>query len=541
MDDAVFGELSGELADGVRVDAGSRALYATDASIYEIEPLAVATPRNVGEVRACVRFAARKRIPIIARGAGTGLAGESLGRALILDLTTHFNKIEYDAAKRCVTVGPGVVLDELNAALKAHGVYFPVDPSSSSRCTLGGMIANNTSGARSLRFGDTRTNLISVQVILADGTETQTEAVTFGSREHSRKQNESGLAGAIYSSLPALLNERATLIAQRTPTTERNSCGYALNAALLDGVFDFAKLVCGSQGTLGIVTEAVFRVWPLPRSVGMCVVYFESLADAAASIETIREQKPLCCELMDDSLMKLGRKAKPELAHLLPANARAMLVIEMDGESDADVLARLAVLKAAFTAVKHIALALVPNQVEQTTIWSIRNAATPLLFQRTDLLQPTAFVEDAAVLPEKLGAYLARAETIFSKHGIEWSAYAHAGAGEVHIRPMMHLRDPKHAALLEPIASEMHQAVWDCGGVISGEHGDGLARTQFLERQFGSELFGLFKRVKIICDPQGILNPDKKISNDPHLMTKNLRTTGDARYASRVKSDLLED
>lgn len=537
----MFDELSRELAECVRVDAASRAAYATDASIYEIEPLAVAAPQNVGEVQTCVRFAAKHRIPIIARGAGTGLVGESLGRALILDLSTHFKKIEYDAANTCVRVGPGVVLDDLNHALKPHGVYFPVDPSSSSRCTVGGMIANNTSGARSLRFGDTRTNLDSVQVIFADGTETWTETFTPGGARHSEKGNETGLVGEIHRALPDLLIENADLIARHTPKTERCSCGYALNAALRDGVFDFGKLVCGSQGTLGIVTEAVFCVWPLPRVVGMCVVYFESLADAAASIETIRAQKPLCCELMDESLMKLGRQAKPELSHLLPANSRAMLVLEVDGNTDAEVGAKLNTLKAALSGIKHVALTLVPNAFEQTTIWSIRNAATPLLFQRTDLLQPTAFVEDAAVRPEKLGAYLARAEAIFSRHGIEWSAYAHAGAGEVHIRPMMHLRDPRHAALLEPIATEMHQAVWDCGGVISGEHGDGLARTQFLERQFGTEMFGLFKRVKALCDPMRILNPDKKISSDPHLMTKNLRKTSDARHASRLKSDLLDD
>jgi len=527
-----FDELLRELPGRVRTDAATRALYATDASIYEIEPLAVAVPENVGEVQTCVRFAARNGIPIIARGAGTGLAGESLGRALILDLSTHFKKIEYHAAAQQVRVGPGVVLDDLNRALKPQGVYLPVDPSSSSRCTLGGMIANNTSGARSLRFGDTRTNLAAAQVVLADGATLWTDTLNTANGE---------IAIGIRSALPELLQSNATLISERTPKTERNSCGYALNAAWRDGTFDFAKLLCGSQGTLGIVTEAVFRVWPLPRAIGMCVVYFESLADAATAIGTVRAQKPLCCELMDDSLMKLGRKARPELAHLLPASARAMLVLELDGETDAEVAEKLAAFKSALRAVKHVSIALVPDANEQTTIWSIRNAATPLLFQRSDLLQPTAFVEDAAVPPENLGRYLARAETIFAEHGIEWSAYAHAGAGEVHIRPMMHLKDPRHAALLEPIATAMHQAVWDCGGVISGEHGDGLARTQFLERQFGPELFALFKRVKTLCDPKGILNPDKKISADPHLMTKNLRTSGDARYASRVVSDVLED
>lgn len=526
-----FDALLRELPGRVHTDAATRALYATDASIYEIDPLAVAVPETVAEVQTCVRFAARSNIPVIARGAGTGLAGESLGRALILDLSAHFKKIEVDAAAQQVRVGPGVVLDDLNRALKPHGVYLPVDPSSSSRCTLGGMIANNTSGARSLRFGDTRTNLLAAQVILADATAVWTDALESSSGD---------VAANIRNALPELLQSNVALISERTPKTERNSCGYALNAAWRDNRFDFAKLLCGSQGTLGLVTEAVFRVWPLPRAIGMCVIYFESLADAAASIATVRTQKPLCCELMDDSLMKLGRKAKPELAHLLPATARAMLVLELDGETDSEVATKLAALKMSFANVKHIALALVPDTAEQTTIWSIRNAATPLLFQRSDLLQPTAFVEDAAVPPEKLGAYLARATEIFAKHGIEWSAYAHAGAGEVHIRPMMHLKDPRHAALLEPIATAMHQAVWDCGGVISGEHGDGLARTQFLERQFGPELFALFKRVKTLCDPQGILNPDKKISADPHLMTKNLRTSSDARHASRVVSDLLD-
>ena len=539
-DPALFFEpLRARLKGELRADPYSRSLYATDASIYEIEPLAVASPRDEADVVACVKFCAEHNVSVIVRGAGTGLAGEALGRALILDCSVHFKTIAYDKANQSVTVGPGVVLDELNRALKPHGVYFPVDPSSASRCTLGGMIANNASGARSLRFGDTRKNILAVRVVLSDGSVTEARAFEVGGAELENRISEQGRAGEIYRAVPELLSRHVALITERMPPRERNSCGYALDHAFSNGIFDFAKLLCGSQGTLGIITQATLRVWPLPTAIGMCVMHFESLADATAVIPAIREHRPMCCELMDETLMKLGRGARPELAHLLPPNARAMLILEFDGENDADVARKMEALRERIQAARLLALTLVSDREEQKKIWALRNAATPLLFQRNDRLQPTPFVEDGAVRPEKLGDYLARAEAIFAKHGIEWSAYAHAGAGEVHIRPMLDLRKPEHAALLEPIAEAMHEAVWACGGVISGEHGDGLARTQWLERQYGSELYGLFKTLKTICDPAGILNPDKKITNDPHLMTRNLRLGSTYDFGARKEATAL--
>jgi len=520
----------------ILADPFTRSLYSTDASIYEIEPILVCYPKDELDVRGCLWFAQKNKVAVIARGGGSGLTGESLGRAIIMDLTVHMKKIvELDKEHNTVTVETGLVLDSLNRALKPYGYRFGPDPSSSSRCTIGGMIANNASGARSLRFGDTRQNVVAARLCLMDGTVTLANPVRLDSKEYDDKKKEEGFSGKIHRELPGILQSNAALIASKKPKSERNSCGYLLDSAVNDGVYDLPKLLCGSQGTLGVVTQAVLKVEPLSGAFGIALVYFGSLVDAGKAAPIIRQTNPIACELFDAMLIGLGCQAKPELAHLLPESAKALLAVEYEAADETAVSALLDGLKAKLRGVAHQALTIVPDITDQESIWAIRAAATPLLFRRADSLQPVPFVEDAAVPLDKLATYLEKAGTIFAKYELEWTAYAHAGSGEVHLRPFMDLRKKEHLDMLEKVAGEIHALAWECGGTISGEHGDGLVRSQWIEKQAGKDLYAVYKEVKDLFDPSSLLNPNKKITKDAHLMLKHLRFGGAYHFSTDAK------
>jgi FAD/FMN-containing dehydrogenase/Fe-S oxidoreductase len=505
-------------------DAYTLSLYSTDASIYEITPLLVVYPADEADVCACLRFSHERGVPLIVRGAGSGLAGETLGRAIILDMSARMNRVgELDTDLLQVTVQAGVVLDSLNRSLAPHGLRFGPDPASSARCTIGGMIGNNSSGARSLRYGDTRSNVVSLRLCFSDGTTTIAEPVQLGSPAYEQKTQEPGRAGEVWRDLPGLLRQNAELIAARRPKVERNRSGYLLYDVLAADILDLTRLICGSEGTLAVVTEAVLKVERVAGHTGMAVVYFDTLLDAARAVPPIRGTQPMACELLDAELMTLGRQARPDLAHLLPADAGALLILEYHAPEAAVVAAQLDALRARFAAIPHRDIKLVTEPREQVALWATRTAATPYLYRRTDDLQPAPFVEDAAVPPERLADYLEKVTEILAKYNVPWSSYAHAGSGEVHLKPMLDLRHKEDVEMLETLAAEIHAAVWECDGTISGEHGEGLARAQWIRTQAGSDLYAVFKQVKALFDPKGLLNPDKKITSNPHLMTQNLR------------------
>jgi FAD/FMN-containing dehydrogenase/Fe-S oxidoreductase len=509
----------------VRDDPYARTLYATDASIFEIEPLVVVHPRDEADVVACVKFAAARRVPVIARGAGSGLAGETLGRAIILDLSVHMNRVlELDESNRCVWVEPGVVLDNLNRALKPKGLRFGPDPASSNRCTLGGMIANNSCGAHSLQFGATRENLLAARVVLADGGVTEFRPMELGGAEHQRARAEPGFAGRIHGELPELLGAFDGPLKPRNVRSERNRAGYLLDGVAESGLFQPQRLLCASEGTLAIVTRAQLKLVPLPGEAVVVMIGFQDVVEAARAVPAIRETHPVGCELLDALTMRLGREAAPEKGRVLPSEAGAVLAVEYEAEGPSELRAKVEQLRARLRqGVTHRSFGTLDEPADQAALWDLRKAAVPLLFRRDDGLQPVCFIEDAAVPVDRLADYLARTGQVFEKYGLEWSAYAHAGHGEPHVRPMMDLRRKEHIELLEKIAQECHEVVWACEGTISGEHGEGLLRGQWVERQSGTELFGLFRRVKRLFDPENILNPGKKGSYEHHAFTEDLR------------------
>jgi FAD/FMN-containing dehydrogenase/Fe-S oxidoreductase len=530
----ILAQALGDVFKGeIRSDPFTRSMYATDASIYEIEPLLVVFPLDELDVRACMQFGFKHNVPVIARGAGTGLAGEALGKAIVMDLSAHMNRVlELDKARKQVIVQSGVVLASLNRSLAPYGFRFAPDPASGNRCTIGGMIANNASGAHSLKHGETSQNLIAARVCLMDGTVTLANPVRLDSGEFEQKKLEEGLSGKIHRELPGVVRKHAAAIAAKKCKAERDRSGYALGRVLNDEIYDLSKLICGSEGTLGVVTQAVLKVEPLPGRVAMAVVYFSSLLAAAKAIPAIRQTEPAACELLDERLMAIARSAAPQLARLLPQKAKALLIVEYEGQDEAETNQALADLQAKLPKGGFQSIVLVNEPQEQVEIWATRDAATPLLYRRTDGLQPVPVVEDGAVPVDQLAAYIEKAGKIFAKYKLQWSAYAHAGHGEVHLRPLMNLRDKAHLDILEPLAGEVHAAVWECGGTISGEHADGLVRTQFVEKQAGADLYAAYKEVKALFDPAGLLNPDKKISADEHLMLKNLRFGENYRFSA---------
>ena len=522
----------------VRSDPYSLSLYSTDASVYEIEPLVVVNPLDEDDVRQCVYYAAANNLPIIARGAGSGLTGESLGRAIVLDLNVHMARIiELDRQNRTVVVEAGVVLDSLNRALKPYGFRIGPDPASSNRCTIGGMINNNSCGARSLKYGATRDNLVSCRVVLSDGTVTNFRPIRQNGSTHERKQNEEGMAGRINRDLPKMLEQNAELITKTTEKmrAERNRSGYLVNGVVEDGVFDPARLICGSEGTLGFVTEAVLKVVPLPEKTGLVAVCFDTLVQACEAVPAIRRTHPVACELLDGELLHLGRQAKPDHAELLPEDAGAMLVVEYEGATVEAVEEQCQELEQVLAEVKHQGLAVFQDEAEQAALWATRKAAVPLLFQRPDGKQPIPFVEDGAVPVDRLAEYVGKAVGIFQKYGLDYSAYGHAGHGEPHLRPYLDLTNEDDIELMPVLAEECHKLVWSCEGTISGEHGEGLARAQFIEGQVGEEMYQLFRDIKDLFDPRGLMNPDKKITDDPELMTRNLRFGASWKFSQGEK------
>jgi len=492
-------------------DPFTRTLYSTDGSIYEIEPMLVVHPLDELDVRSCMWFGQKHGIPVIARGAGSGVAGESLGKGIVIDIAVHMKSIvELDKSRLQVTVQAGVVLDSLNRALRPHGFRVGPDPINGNRSTIGGMIARNAAGPHALQYGDTRKNLVAARVCLMDGTVTLANPVKLSSADYEEKKKEEGLSGKVHRELPELLQKNAALIATKKTKLERDRAGYQLDQTLSGDVYDLSRVICGSEGTLGIATQAVLTVHPLPERVGMLEVTFASLPDAAKAVSAVRAFEPFACELR--------RTTNAPKAGEEPA-----LRVEFESQSETEVADKIGQVEAHLKTMPHVSMRRIMDPEQVAQIWATRAASASISYARTDSLQPVNIVEDAIVPVDKLGAYAEKALKVFEKYKLQWSGAALSGQGGIHFLPLMDLRTKEHLDILEKVAGEVHAIVWECGGSISGTNGEGLARSQWLEKQAGKELYAVLKELKGIFDPSGLLNPNKKITADAHLMLKNLR------------------
>lgn len=500
------------------VDASdqTRQLYSTDASIYQVEPAGVVTPASRADVRAVVDFARERGTSVVARGAGSSLTGNAVGDGIVVDTSRHLDRVlDVDPGAAAARVQPGVVLDELNDRLAEYDLYFPPDPSTSSTCTIGGMVANDAAGPHSVRHGTTGDNVAAVECVLADGS-----VVEFDCREGTDLQDvlDAGdRVAEVYDTVLECRQALASEIEARYPDVERNSSGYDLEgAAAPDGSWaDLSRLVVGSEGTLAFITEITLELTERPETRAASLCFYEDVVGAAAAVAPALEADPSAVELIDDEVLGYAREAWG--MDLVPADAGAALLIEVETTQDAQRADIEAAVDAARTDSFLGAEAAVADD-EQARLWKVRKASNPLLNRRPGDEQALSFVEDAAIPPERLPAYLREVREILMAHDLDASVFGHAGQGVLHVKPFLNLKTESDRERLRAVSEAVHEVVVELGGSISGEHGDGRLRSTYLESMYGSEIYAAFQTVKDAFDPHDVFNPANIVpANDGEL------------------------
>ncbi|MHC4069872.1 MAG: anaerobic glycerol-3-phosphate dehydrogenase subunit C [Planctomycetota bacterium] len=531
--ESVAEDLGKVIGGEVLGDILHRAAYSSDASIYQILPVCVVAPRGAVDVSVVVKYARREGIAVAGRGAGSGVAGESLCGGIVLDMSRHMKRIlgvEEDGER--VICEPGVVLDDLNEYLLRYGRKIGPDPSSGNRATVGGCVANNATGAHSIAYGYMGDYVERVEAVLADG------AVAEFVNDFEPAGDETEARGIAKRCLD-VLGGKEEVIDRAVPAAKRNRSGYSIAGVCHDGKIDMAKLLAGSEGTLCVFTKIVLRTVAIEGSRGLLELEFDSLEKMARSVPVIVGGGALACELMDERLMGMAREALPEYRDIYPAGAAVILIVEHVGADEAEVRAKIEAMEAAVGGLASGQRVIFDEQ-QQERIWQSRKDAVPLLGRRKGREHPVAFIEDVSVANDKLGEYIGRIKEIEKQYGVEMSFYGHAGEGELHMRPYLDLSRADEVEKMVSIANEVFSVAWSLGGAISGEHGDGLVRTAFIRRQYGDEYYRLLCAVKNIFDPEGLMNPGKIISSEvlDKVMTRNLKAENKL-LAERVKTELV--
>jgi len=515
--DHQWDDLARIVKGAVFTDILHRAAYSSDASIYQIVPACVVCPRDAQDIAAVVKYAKDKQISVAARGAGSGVAGESLTSGILLDVTRYMNSIiSIENGGELVICEPGVVLDELNNYLAQFGRKIGPDPSTSNRAVIGGCVANNATGAHSLQFGYTGDYVEKVEAILADGS-----IVELANNYQPKTMSDSRI-DEIAKQCISLLAGKKDVIANALPATKRNRSGYNIAGAYRDGKVNLARLMGGSEGTLAIFTKITLRTVPLPKAKGLLQLEFDSLDKMAKAVPIIVSTGASACELMDNYLIAMAIEHLPAYRDVLPANATAALLVEHVGETPEQVRSKI---KTTDSAIANLAgnRTIVFDEQTQKRIWKARKDAVPLLDRRKGRQRPVPFIEDVSVENDKLAEYIAGLQKIGQKYNIAMSYYGHAGDGELHIRPYLDLGEKGDVDKMTQIANEVFALAWSLGGTVSGEHAVGLVRAAFLRKQYGDEFYNLLCGIKNILDPAGLLNPGKIINDNPNVMVENLK------------------
>lgn len=532
----LIGELQHNIKGEVRFDEVSRMLYRTDASIHEIEPLGLVVPRDAEDVVRAVQIAARHGVPILPRGGGTSLAGQAVGQAIHLDLSKYMNHIlEFNPEEKWVRVQPGVVLDELNAFLKPHGLMFGPDVATSSRANMGGMIGNNSSGAHSLLYGKTIDHVAELEVVLADGTVTTCGPVD--EEVFAQKAAQQDLEGEIYRTVRRIVDENGALIDSRFPRIMRRVAGYNLDAFVRDGgSFDLSKLVVGSEGTLCVVLEARLRLVDLPVKKVLVACHFGDLIEAMEANLVVLETGPSSVELTDKILLDQTRGSieHAPTRSFLQGDPEALLFVEYYGDSDDELELKMDLLEDRLR--DHglgYAFVRAWEPTAQKNMWELRKAGLGLLMNMKGDAKPIPGLEDTAVPVDKLPEYVRQVQALMGEYGLKTEFYGHASVGVLHIRPVLDLKTPQGIKTLRVLEERMSDIVKAFGGTMSAEHGDGLARSEWIPKMFGEEMVRLFEQVKDTFDPQNIMNPgkivragrmDENLRYGPHYRTPEVET-----------------
>lgn len=539
-------ELVGVVRGEVLADEASLNHYATDGSVFAVKPWAAVLPVDVLDIQNLVRWASAKKseirdpkseitetLSITCRGAGTDQAGGPLNSGIILNLS-HLNRIK-EISKEYIVVEPGVFWSTINEALAARGRFVPSYPSSASFSTIGGGVANNCAGEKTVKYGSVREYVQSVKIIDADGEEIELRRLS--EWEIERKQSQTDREGEIYRQLYDLLIANHNLIENSRLQTNKISTGYWLADALGNQTLNLASIICGAQGTLGVITEITLKTIPKPQHTGLLVTTFENLEKAGGAVLDLLQLRPSALEMVDGLLINWVRQRDPGLlARLFDDNKNLtavlqreqsispaiMLLIEFDGD---DPVAIQTNINHAKDKLRNAAVDLreALDSQTQAELWKIRHSAALVAEQVAGNKKALPFIEDVTVHPRHLASFLTTLYRILQKHQVTFSVWGHAGNGNVHVQPLLDLSNDDDRVKIPVIAEAVYAAAIKLRGAISGEHNDGIMRTPYLQEQFGKPMFELFKKVKNIFDPQNIFNPGKKIGIDREFLRAHLR------------------
>ena len=517
----------------VLFDSLHRTLYSTAACIYQVMPLGAVVARHEGDVLAVLEYARQNRIPITARGGGSGLAGQTLGRGIILDFSKYFQRIaDIDATRGTVRVQPGVIQAQLNRVLRRHGMRFAPDPSSAPWCTLGGMLANNAGGSHTIKHGATRENTVSVRAALSDGTVIDTVPLPLPGQGTWTPGPQARLA----SGLLEVVTSQREAIDRHEPRTRRNASGYALRAAVKDSI-DLAQILVGSEGTLGLILDSTLRTVPIPKARATALALFDDLEKSGAAVVEILEFDPSAVELLDRTFVQVIRAADKAMGATLPDGTEAILIVELEGDDAKEVQDRMERLAAVLIGRRDLATDVrrAARPEDTARIWAVRKAASPILSRREGTRRNTRFIEDAAIHPAQMAEFVRRLRALLRKYGLQAAIFGHAGDCNLHCNPMLNQKDARDLSLMETMAEEFTDLVIGMGGSLSGEHGDGRLRTPYLRRAYGP-LVDAFEKVKRLFDPQGILNPGIIVHDGSYGLTDDLRYGEGYRHSPTATS-----
>ncbi len=509
---SIVEELQPALDGDVRFDDYSRHLYATDASAYAVLPLGVVYPRTTDDVSEVMRRCAAANIPVLPRGGGTSLAGQAVNEAVVLDFTRYMDEvIEIDHGAKRARAQAGVTIGDLDRAAGEYGLHFGPDPSTAERSALGGAIGNNSTGAHSLAYGKTDAYVEELEVVLADGTITNLGPVSLGEL-HDRADPAGEIMDRVAATLLSIIKEDGDAVAEMYPNLKRNVSGYNLDLLIEEGEtgeINLARQIVGSEGTLAIVTEATVGLEPRPATKAVAVLSYRQLSSALEDVQAVLGHDPAAVEVMDDVLLGLARETQAfeQVVERLPEGTDSFLLVEFFADTPADGRAQVKRLLEDRVGDRAFDALTAYDEHERDQLWRMRKASTPILLSRTGNEKHIAFIEDIAVPPRELPDYVADIQSLLKRHGTMGSVYAHAGPGCVHVRPLINVGTRTGIETMAAIADEATDLAVAYGGSVSGEHGDGRARTQWNRKLYGDELFERFRDLKTAFDPDWLLNP----------------------------------
>jgi anaerobic glycerol-3-phosphate dehydrogenase C subunit len=523
--DKKFEFLQKQIKGNVLYNELSRSLYSSGASLYRIKPQAIVQPKSTDDLVATIKFAQEHKIPITARGGGTSRAGNEVGTGILLDFCKFLNNIiEFNPEEKWVRIQPGIVLTSLNQQLKAHNLFFPIDPSTKDCATLGGMIANNSSGPHAIKYGTTRAHINSLELILSNGEIIETGKKPLFHGNSLENSSIGPLEEQIYRKIPEVLGRYEKYLEPERPFVTKNSCGYYIWDLLTKESFDFTPILVGSEGTLALVSEATLKLSTIPEKALSGFVYFDDLGKVGEATQQILEEGATMVEIMEKHILDLAREQRPELAEYFPENTEASLFIEFQEDSDEILREKFSRVKKRVLEDNNLAKSMLEarNTEDMKIFAKVRSISGPILNRMKGPRKPIAFIEDAAVHVSRLPEYISGLRKLFEKFNIKAAIYGHAGDGNLHTMAILDLRQQEDVKIMLELSDALCDLVLGLKGTMSGEHADGRTRTYFVKRQY-PHLYHAMEEIKAIFDPDRLLNPGVIISDDENPLGKNLK------------------